>query len=97
MARLLLGLDISHNTLFDLYHLMFASLDGDRKRQLHFSSPLRHVLERWVESSVGTRRRLPAQVVDDVILRLEEYLPAQDEVRAWKVFAQRIKGNNGVR
>lgn len=92
VPRLMLSLDVSHNTLFDLYHHFFSSLDGNRPFQLHFSAPLRYVTERWLEAAMVTGRRIPVQVMDEVIVRLEEYAPAaQEEVRAWKNLSQRVK------
>lgn len=92
VAQLLLSLDVSHNTLFDMYHHLFSSLDGNRPYQLHLSAPLRFIMERWLESVLVTGRRVPVQVMDEVIVRLEEYVPtAQEEVRAWKNLVQRLR------
>ncbi len=100
MARLLLDQGVSHHTLFDIYHSEFTREKLQHEWQLHLSVPLRFVLERWVEASVGTRMRPPAQAhIDDILLRLEDLAPycpaaAQKEVRQWNLFAQSLKGGN---
>jgi nuclear pore complex protein Nup155 len=80
---------ISFNTLYDLYHHLLVSTD-DRAKQVHYSLPLRFIVEQWI-ASVSTSgvpstqirtKRLPF-AIDDIILRLEECPEAKLELAKW--------------
>ncbi len=46
VPQLLIGCGVSCSSLFDLYHHLFVSEEA-RAKKLHYSAPLRFVVERW--------------------------------------------------
>lgn len=100
VVQLLGACGVSLNTLFDLYHHFLVSTD-DRSKHLHFSLPLRFVVESWIEAvtflpptsaeHVQFRtKRLPF-LVDEIILRLEECPEAKQEISRWQGLKNGLK------
>lgn len=88
VPQLLLGCGVSCSALFDFYHHLFVA-EENRPKKLHYSAPLRYVIERWhrEESDDFRAKRLPF-VVDDVIVRLEELgADAAPELAKWKALS----------
>ncbi len=97
VPQLMLSCGVSFNSVYDLYHHFLVSED-DRAKKLHYSAPLRYIVEKWRQEAAHSNesqfrtKRLPF-AVEDVILRLEECGGADSaqEVAKWKQLAQTLK------
>ena len=99
VVQLLNRTGVTYNTLYDLYHHLLVSTD-DRAKQVHYSVPLREVVERWMdqiaflspnsaEHGQFRTKRLPF-TVDDIILRLQECPEAKLEVAKWTALQDKL-------
>ena len=86
VAKLMSRCGVSFGTLYDLYH-HFLTSTNDRPKQVHFSLPLRFIVDSGLDSLSG--KRLPF-AIDSIILRLEECPEARSELAQWTAIRHRL-------
>ena len=88
VAKLLQHCGVSLSTLYDLYHHLLVSTDD---KEVHFSVPLRHIVESGLAAGDAlSGKRLPFGI-DGIILRLEECPEAKGELAKWEALRRRVQ------
>ena len=88
VAKLLQQCGVSLSTLYDLYHHLLVSTDD---KEVHFSVPLRYVVESGLAAGDAlSGKRLPFGI-DGIILRLDECPEAKGELAKWEALRRRVQ------